>query len=640
MNIMFIVAVVSLVLQLGTTAALLILGQAPRWRRVRWFGAVAFTAGCYSAVDAIAALRAPGAPDISWSLRLNVFIATLHGASWLLFTYAPRDARWSSMPAWVRRTVIGASALVGVASIAGWVAAPHRDVLRVPMLGITYERAVLSPIGNVFAAVPFLLLSIAMLGVWKERQRGVEGTTPVLIGFALFLAAAVEELLVASGVVRFIFLGDIGYVCVVVPVTLQLFRRFRDDADQLDALTEHLADEVQRRTRERDSAREQIIEQQRLAALGRLAAGVGHEVNNPLQYLQFNLEELQQHLATKKDDTARELVQHSFEGVERIRQVVDDLRTYARPGTAEMMSIDVRDVVRTALRVGAPQFRLGVELDVAYNEVPLVMGNEGRLVQVVLNPLVNAAQAMQQQGHRGRNTLHVRTFRARGNEAVIEVRDEGPGFPPELISQLGEPYVTTKADRGGTGLGLFVSRGIVEAHGGRLEFINAPEGGACVRIRLPGLRATTPASMPIPVPYGVPIVRKLSDEQKAPVTTILLVEDDQSALRAVVRGLEAEGFAVAGFFDAKQALTWLSVNDADLVITDLMMPGMSGWEFAAALEESHPALRRSLVVLTGGASTREAQEFVLDTRLLVLEKPITRQALAQALRARIAASAR
>lgn len=638
MNIMFIIAVVSLALQFGTTAALLILGQAPRWRRVRWFGAVAFTAGCYSLVDAVAALRAPGEPDITWSLRLNLFIATLHGASWLLFTYANRDARWSSMPAWVRYTVIGSSIMVGIASISGVVAAPNRELLLVPMFGVAYERPVLSTVGNLLGTVPFLLLLFAMIGVWQERRRGVEGTTPVLIGFGLFLAATIEELLVASGIVDFIFLGDIGYVCVVVPVTLQLFRRFRDDADQLDALTEHLADEVQRRTQERDSAREQIIEQQRLAALGRLAAGVGHEVNNPLQYLQFNLEELQQHLSMTNDVTARELVQQSFEGVERIRQVVDDLRTYARPGTAEMMSIDVRDVVRTALRVGAPQFRLGVELDVAYNEVPLVMGNEGRLVQVVLNPLVNAAQAMQQQGAPGRNTLHVRTFRARGNEAVIEVRDEGPGFPPDLISQLGEPYVTTKADRGGTGLGLFVSRGIVEAHGGRLEFINAPEGGACVRIRLPGLRTSTPASMPIPVPYGVPIVRKVGDVSRSPVTTILLVEDDQSALRAVVRGLEAEGFAVAGFSDAKQALAWLGANDADLVVTDLMMPGMSGWEFAEALEQTHPELRKSLVVLTGGASTREAQELVRDSSLLVLEKPITRQALASALRARIVAS--
>jgi len=269
MNVMFIIAIVSLALQFATTTALLVLGQAPRWRRVRWFGAVAFTAGCYSTVDAIAALRAPGQADISWSLRLNLFIATLHGAAWLLFTYSGRDGQWQSIPPWVRRVVAVAVAIVGLGSASGLVAAPERAMLVVPQFGVSYERPVLSTLGNVLGLVPFLLLFIAMVGVWQERRRGMEGTTPVLVGFVLFLAAAVEELLVAAGVVPFIFLGDIGYVCVVVPVTLQLFRRFRDDADQLDILTEHLADEVQRRTEERDSAREQIIEQQRLAALGR-----------------------------------------------------------------------------------------------------------------------------------------------------------------------------------------------------------------------------------------------------------------------------------------------------------------------------------------------------------------------------------
>ena len=93
MNISFIIAVVSLTLQFGTTAALLILGRAPRWRQVRWFAAVAFTAGCYSTVDAIAALRVAGAADVSWSLRLNILFGTLHGAAWLIFTRVGRDGR-------------------------------------------------------------------------------------------------------------------------------------------------------------------------------------------------------------------------------------------------------------------------------------------------------------------------------------------------------------------------------------------------------------------------------------------------------------------------------------------------------------------------------------------------------------------
>lgn len=643
MNIMFIIAVVSLTLQFGTTAALLILGQAPRWRRVRWFGAVSFTAAIYSTVDAIAALRAPGEPDITWSLRINLLVATLHGAAWLVFTYVGRDGRWNSTPLWVRRVITIATGIVLLGSVTGVVAAPQRELLDVPLLGVSYERPVLSPAGNVLGLVPFLLLLLSMIGVWRDRRRGVQGTTPVLVGFGLFLAAAIEELLVAAGVVPFIFLGDLGYVCVVVPVTLQLFGRFRDDADRLDLLTDHLADEVQRRTEERDHAREQIIEQQRLAALGRLAAGVGHEINNPLQYLRFTLEELRECAKDMQNAEAIAMIEQSFEGVDRIRQVVEDLRTYVRPNAAELAPLDLRDVVQAALRVGAPQFRQGIVISTDMGIVPLVLGHEGRLVQVVLNPLVNGMQAMRHAARADRMTMHVRTGMTIDGWAEIEIRDQGPGFSPDVVSRLGEPYVTTKSGEGGTGLGLFVSRGIVEAHGGRMIFADAPEGGAVVRVQLPPARPSQVRALLDRTPAdGIQPETHVSDAESTPLH-VLMVEDDDQALRALTRGLGMEGVTTTGFTNAADALAWLDVHGAravDLVVTDLMMPGVPGWEFADMLGARFPALRQSLVVLTGGASTREAQQFVEDTTLLVLEKPITRHALANALRARTAAAGR
>lgn len=639
MNIMFVIAVVSLTLQFTTTAALLILGQAPRWRRVRWFGAVSFTAACYSTVDAIAALRAPGEPDITWSLRFNLVIATLHGAAWLVFTYVGREGRWSSIPVSVRRVIVAAVAVVAAGSASGLVAATGRELLSVPSLGIAYERPVLGPLGNALGLVPFLLLLLSMIGVWRDRRRGVRGTTPVLVGFALFLAATIEELLVAAGAVPFIFLGDIGYVCVVVPVTMQLFGRFRDDADRLDVLTDHLADEVQRRTEERDRARAEIIEQQRLAALGRLAAGVGHEINNPLQYLRFTLEELRECARDMENDEAVSMIEQSFEGVDRIRQVVEDLRTYVRPNAAEVAPLDLRDVVQAALRVGAPQFRHGITITTDMGVVPLIMGHEGRLVQVVLNPLVNGMQAMKQAGLDGRTTMHVRTGMTSDGWAEIEIRDQGPGFSPDVISRLGEPYVTTKSGQGGTGLGLFVSRGIVEAHGGRMEFADAAEGGAIVRIMLPPARPAHVRALLDRTPSGgIPVPSAAEDATRTPLR-VLLVEDDEPGLRALTRGLTAEGITPTGFTNAPDALQWLAEQGeaaVDLVVTDLMMPGQPGWEFADRLGERFPTLRASLVVLTGGASTREAQAFVTDPSLLVLEKPITRQALATALRTRVA----
>jgi CheY-like chemotaxis protein len=137
---------------------------------------------------------------------------------------------------------------------------------------------------------------------------------------------------------------------------------------------------------------------------------------------------------------------------------------------------------------------------------------------------------------------------------------------------------------------------------------------------------------------GTPVSGPASDAERTPLR-VLMVEDDEPALRALLRGLTMEGVTPTGFTNGQDALEWLQEQGADaveLVVTDLMMPGMSGWEFAAKLGESFPAHREWLVVLTGGAATREAQEFLQDERLLVLEKPITRQALAGALRERAA----
>jgi len=477
--------------------------------------------------------------------------------------------------------------------------------------------------------VPFLLFLVSMIGVWQDRRRGVQGTTPVLVGFVLFLVATVEELLVAAGVVQFIYLSDVGYVCVVVPVTLQIFSRFRDDAKQLDQLTDQLADEVQRRTDERDRAREQVVEEQRLAALGRLAAGVGHEINNPLQYLRFSLEELREVAERADDADARSMIDRSFEGVDRIRQVVEDLRTYVRPRSEAMAAIDVRDAVRAAIRVSRPQARQGLSVITELHDVPKVLGHEGRLVQAVLNPLVNALQSTPASVNTQSLPLVVRTGTTSWGWARVEIIDKGPGFAPHVMSQLGEPYVTTRSEQGGTGLGLFVSRGIIEAHGGTMHFENRADGGALVRIELPPARTAGVVS-PTP-PSGHALTPPLS----GPPLRVMLVEDDIDAMRALLRGLQAEQLIATGFTKGQEAIAWLEHNTVDVVVTDLMMPGMSGWEFAAELAQRNPPLRDRLVVLTGGASTPEAQTFLHDETLLVLNKPIGRAALSAAIRGRM-----
>lgn len=631
---MVLVALVSVTLELATTVAAVTLSRAPRWRRVRWLGGVGGTAAVYSGMNLLGASVFEGDGPGGLVMRVNLFVGTLHAMAWLGYTFTGPDGRWASLPAWALRWGTAGTLLSAALSLSGLAILPGTTaVVAVPWLNVYYERASLTAWGGLASTIPFVFVLLCFAEYVRRARRGEPGAIGIVVGFTLFLLTALEELAVALGLIEFIFLADVGYVFVVAPVAWQQLARFRDDANQLDHLSTALTDEVQRRTEERDSARRVLVEQQRLAALGRLSAGVGHEINNPLQFLRFNLEELQERATERTDPEALDLVARSLEGVDRIRQVVEDLRTYVRPGTADVAVLDVREVVRSALRVGAPQWRHGISIEMTFDDVPLVEGNEGRLVQVVLNPLVNGAQAMLHAGDPARRTLHVRTYTSERHEAVMEVRDEGPGFSPALMGQLGEPYVTTKSDRGGTGLGLFVARGIVEAHGGTLYFSNAADGGACVRIHLPGLRASARRPEPEVVgndPSGA------ARSTPASSLTVLLVEDDAPALRALVRGLESEGLRVTGFTHAREALLWLDAHAADVhvVVTDLMMPGMSGWEFARLLAIRHPSLYARLIVLTGGAATDDARAFVAESDLPVLEKPITKDALVSALRRR------
>ncbi|HEY0931413.1 MAG TPA: ATP-binding protein, partial [Gemmatimonas sp.] len=500
---------------------------------------------------------------------------------------------------------------------------------------VTLRRPAFNLVGQVAAIVPLGLLAVSSYGYIRRVRAGERGASAILVGFGLFLLFTLEEVAVAAGWIEFVYLADLGYVSVIAPVAWQMLSGFRDDANQLDQLSTHLTDEVRRRTEERDDARRVMLEQQRLASLGRLAAGVGHEINNPLQYLRFNLEELRDHPALAADADGRVAIDQAFEGVDRIRQVVDGLRTYVRPGADEMAPLDVREVARAAIRVAAPQWRQGITVVTELAEVPMVNGHEGRLVQVVLNPLVNGAQAMLARGDSARMTLTVATRVGSDGWAEISIRDQGSGFAPEVIARLGEPYVTTKAASGGTGLGLFVARGIVEAHGGTVTFANQPEGGAAVLVRLPPLKTARQGTGERRTPQPFPVLAK-----KKTSLRVLLVEDEPSALHAIERGLATEGLDVVAYSKAREALAWLAADDGarriDIVVTDLMMPDVSGSQFAAALAQSHPRLRERLVVLTGGAATPEEDAFLQEPGLLVLNKPITRQELATQLRQRAA----
>ncbi|WP_373044208.1 ATP-binding protein [Vulgatibacter sp.] len=234
-------------------------------------------------------------------------------------------------------------------------------------------------------------------------------------------------------------------------------------------------------------ARAQLVVADRMALVGTLAAGVAHEINNPLSYLGANLEWIRAELALRagdRSDLARAL-EEATDGAQRIAAIVGDLRAFSREDETRVQ-VDLRQVVEDAIRLGGHEVRQVATLERQLDEVPPVLGNRMRLGQVVLNLLVNAAQSFPPE-RAGNARIAIRTRTDADGNAVVEVEDDGPGVPEEIRHRIFDPFFTTKPVGVGTGLGLSVCNGIVAAHGGAIEYVAAAGGGSLFRVTLGGV---------------------------------------------------------------------------------------------------------------------------------------------------------
>ncbi len=632
-------ALIACVLQIATAVVVFVIARAPDWQRARLFGFIALTAAIYSGVDIWAVSEPLPIEALDWVVRINLTTAGLHASAWLLYTFADASGSWRSLSPRVQRLALGNIVLTAVLGLSGLAIDRTADVrMTIPSLGVDYSIPTLTTVGAITTILVFstLLVSIAE---WVRRAiRGEPGAVGLSIGFSLFLLCALEEALVSSGALHFLFLSDLGYIFTAVPVFVQLVRRFTDDARRVAALSLRLADEVQARTQERDQARDALLQQERLAALGRFAAGVGHEVNNPLQFLMLSLEELRNSISVEERQRLALPLSNAAEGASRIRRVVDGLRTYAMPSSDRFVAVDINQVVRTAMRVASAQLQRVERVIADLGTVPPVLGDEGQLVQLLINPVVNAAQALGSSRAGGATLavpaeIRVTTRRTESGEVEVIIADNGPGFAASVLPRLGEPYVTTRASDGGTGLGVFVTRGLVQSHGGRIAMQNAETGGAVVRIVLPAsdeaqvVSATDSASS-----SGAFVIPQTSRRR------VLLVDDEPQVLRVLSRGLAGAGYEVLCASGAVEALTLLDSEPVDVIVSDLMMPNVSGIELAARVAASHPALSPRLLLMTGGVVSEDAAEIAHVPADRVLHKPIAIASLVRRLQSLDAAS--
>jgi signal transduction histidine kinase len=382
----------------------------------------------------------------------------------------------------------------------------------------------------------------------------------------------------------------------------------------------------------------------RLTSLGTLAAGVAHEINNPLAYLMLNVDHARQKLAEVADPAERarwaEVVlalDRASEGAGRIRGIVDGLRTFSRPERERVAPLRVVDVLEGTLRMLENELRLGARLVTTFEPVPEVVANEGRLAQVFLNLLMNALQALPE-GRGEESEIRVAVSASPSGSVVVEIQDNGAGIPESVRGRIFEPFFTTKPVGMGTGLGLAICHGIVTSFGGTLSVTSEPGHGSLFRIELPaapgaGDAAIVDAAAPAVSPAAREVDPPPAPSARPERRRILIVDDEPWLCTSLARVLAAEGEVVT-VTSARLALEHVATGERfDVVLCDLMMPGMDGAALYDELRQVAPSLVKRMVFMTGGAFTSRARSFLERVPNPRVTKPFDVAALRAVVRA-------
>jgi nitrogen-specific signal transduction histidine kinase/CheY-like chemotaxis protein len=349
---------------------------------------------------------------------------------------------------------------------------------------------------------------------------------------------------------------------------------------------------------ERRAMRSRLELSSRLASVGTLAAGVAHEINNPLTFVDVNLRwAIEQLDGEAPRSELRPALVDALDGAARVRDIVQELRRFARPPqegvhTTAAVAADVEAAVAIARRQVQARAQLVVEVGA---DLPAVGVSGNELGQLVVNLLVNAAQAIPE-GRAAENEVRV-IARRDADTLLLEVGDTGPGIPAEVLPQIFDPFYTTKEVGAGTGLGLAICHGIVAAAGGSISAVSEPGRGALFQIRLPAASAA---------PEPQPAAATPTPRPRAPARRrVLILDDEPLVARAIARALSEE-HDVEAVTSAREALGRLSAGERwDVVLCDVVMPELTGAQFAAALQARVPDASARLVFVTGAIDTAQ-----------------------------------
>ena len=385
-----------------------------------------------------------------------------------------------------------------------------------------------------------------------------------------------------------------------------------DGTQRIEALVRDVSERKKRDDATRD-VYHQLLQAEKMAALGQTISGVAHELNNPLATILSWAERL----AQKKtlEDSVRRGVETILGESERAARIVRHLLTFARKRQTTRAVVDLNQIVRETLALRAADQRVTniTLVDALAAGLPHVFADGYQIQQVLLNLVINAEQAML--SSHGRGVLVVRTWQDADQESVIlEVNDDGPGIPDDVQPKIFDPFFTTKDVGKGTGPGLTVAYAIVQELGGRIRLESKAGIGASFYVELPiggaGLSAGPTTRARLQGPFD-PIVS----------ASILVVEDEAALADAVMEALREAGYMAERAADGEEALAKIQARAFDLVICDLKMPRLDGRAFYRLLATRAPTLTKRVIFVTGDVAGTNAEAFLEESGCRWLAKP-------------------
>jgi two-component system NtrC family sensor kinase len=394
-----------------------------------------------------------------------------------------------------------------------------------------------------------------------------------------------------------------------VEVTAHADPPAHDGTVRIDALVRNVSERKKLEDQTRDLYH-QLLQAEKLAALGQTISGVAHELNNPLATILTWAERLSQRSV---DEHTKRGLETILSESERAAKIVRNLLTFARKRQSTRAMVDLDRVVRETLALRSYEQRVTniTIVDALASGLPPVFADAHQIQQVLLNLIINAEQAMLSAN--GRGTLVVRSWHDVERESVVlEISDDGPGIAEELQPKIFDPFFTTKEVGKGTGLGLTVAYAIVQEHGGRIRLASNAGGGASFWVELP-ISGTPPR------PAATPVTP--ADFESLIGSTVLVVEDEPALAAAVSEALTDAGFIVDRAGDGEEALRRVATKPYDLIVCDLKMPKIDGMQFYHRLSVEYPDSARRVIFVTGDVAGTDAEKFLQESGCRWLAKP-------------------